>query len=243
MMAIMVQQNEFTQDHEGEENRIQEAYARRECGDLYSFFNPGNLFMVQGRERQILDLLKNSGFGNLKERKILEVGCGAGFWLREFIKWGANPPNLHGIDLIPDRIAHAKNLCPAAVTLRCGNAESLNFSDGFFDLLLQSTVFTSILDYKMKQRIASEMLRVLKPDGLILWYDYHINNPWNPDVRGVKKREIYRLFPGCRIDLKRITLAPPLCRALAPYSTVLCCLLEKIPMVCTHYLGAIRKLP
>lgn len=224
-----------------EEDRIRKAYARRKRGDLYSFFNPGNLFMVQGRERRILDLLKNSGFENLKERKILEVGCGAGFWLREFIKWGANPSNLTGIDLITDRIDHAKNLCPAAVTLRCGNAESLDFSDASFDLVLQSTVFTSILDYKMKHGIAAEMLRVLKPDGLILWYDYHVNNPRNPEVRGVKKHEIYRLFPGCRIDLERITLAPPLCRGLVPFSIVLCCLLEKIPILCTHYLGIIRK--
>jgi hypothetical protein len=98
-----------------------------------------------------LDLLKRSGFENLQERKILEVGCGAGFWLREIIKWGANPSNLTGIDLIPDRIAHAKILCPAAVTLRCGNAEDLDFPDASFDLILQSTVFTSILSYKMSK--------------------------------------------------------------------------------------------
>jgi len=54
----------------------------------------------------------------------------------------------------------------------------------------QFTVFTSILDISMKQSIAGEMLRVLKPDGIILWYDYYRNNPMNPDVRGVKKREI-----------------------------------------------------
>jgi hypothetical protein len=34
------------------------------------------------------------------------------------------------------------------------------------------------------------MVRVLKPEGLILWYYYHVNNPSNPDVRGVKCREI-----------------------------------------------------
>jgi len=93
----------------------------------------------------------------------------------------------------------------------------------------------------MKQRIASEMLRVSRGGGLILWYDYHADNPWNPDVRGVKKPEIYCLFPGCRFDLQRITLAPPLSRSLAPYSWLLCCLLERIPWLCTHYLGVIQK--
>jgi len=39
----------------------------------------------------------------------------------------------------------------------------------------------------MKKKIAGEMLRVLKPSGFILWYDYHMNNPKNPDVRGLRK--------------------------------------------------------
>ena len=41
-----------------------------------------------------------------------------------------------------------------------------------FDLLLQSPVFTSILDQAMKERVAAEMMRVSKPGGLILWYDF-----------------------------------------------------------------------
>ncbi|MGH7783884.1 MAG: methyltransferase domain-containing protein, partial [Candidatus Binatia bacterium] len=121
------------------------------------------------------------------------------------------------------------------------SAAQLPFSDNKFDLVLQSTVFTSIIDQNLKRRVAAEMLRVVKPDGLILWYDYHVNNPWNPDVRGVKRHEIYQLFSNCRIDLERITLLPPLARALAPYSYLACYLLEKFPPLCTHYLGVIRK--
>jgi hypothetical protein len=74
-----------------------------------------------------------------------------------------------------------------------------------------------------------------------LWYDYLVNNPRNPDVRGVPKSEIAQLFPHCRMRLQRITLAPPLVRSLAPYSWMTCELLAKIPLLCTHYLGAIQK--
>jgi len=59
------------------------------------------------------------------------------------------------------------------------------------------------------------MCRVLKPEGLILWYDYHMDNPKNPDVKGVWSHEIYELFPGCEIRLQRATLAPPIVRLLA----------------------------
>jgi SAM-dependent methyltransferase len=121
------------------------------------------------------------------------------------------------------------------------NAAYLPFGAASFDLVLQSMLFTSILDETMKRAVAGELLRVLKPQGLILWYDYHANNPWNPDVKGVKKPEIQALFPGCRIKLQSITLAPPLSRALAPYSFLLCFLLEKIRILNTHYLGCIRK--
>src|SRR2546429_9525689 len=96
-----------------------------------------------------------------------------------------------------------------------------------FDLVVQSTVLTSVLDAIMKQQMASEMLRVVKDDGFILWYDYHVNNPWNPDVRGIKRREISQLFPGCWIKLQPITLVPPLVPPLAPHSWLACYVLGK----------------
>ena len=225
-----------------EEARIRTAYAKRQGNDIrYSWFSPGHLFIMQERERRLLTLLQRHGFDFLDTYKILEIGCGTGYWLRELIKWGARPENITGVDLLPDRVEAAKQLCPEAVSIQCGNAIQLAYPSATFDLILQSTVFTSILDPNMKQQIASEMLRVVKSDGFILWYDYHVNNPWNPDVRGVKKREIAQLFPHCRITLQRITLAPPLVRLLAPYSWLGCELLAKIPLFCTHYLGVIRK--
>ena len=197
--------------------------------------------MAQERERQMLALLKQNGFGALSTKTILEIGCGAGYWLREFIKWGARPENINGVDLLPGSVAEAKQLCPSAVKIECQSAAELTFPAETFDLVFQSTVFTSILDSDMKQRIASEMIRVVKKEGAILWYDYHVDNPWNPDVRGVKKQEIRKLFPGCQIRLQRMTLAPPLVRLLAPYSWLVSYALAKVPFLCTHYLGLIQK--
>ena len=225
-----------------EEARIRTVYAERHRNDVrYSWFSPGHLFIMQERERRLLTLLQRHGFALLDTYKILEIGCGTGYWLREFIKWGARPENTTGVDLLSDRVIEAKKLCPEAVQVQCGSAAALAFPKDTFDLVLQSTVFTSVLDASMKQQMASEMLRVVKSDGLILWYDYHVNNPWNSDVRGVKRQEISQLFPGCLIKLQQITLAPPLVRLLAPYSWLACYLLGKVPWLCTHYLGVVRK--
>ena len=106
---------------------------------------------------------------------------------------------------------------------------------------MQFTVFTSILDYSMKQKIAQEMLRVLKPDGIIIWYDYWISKPTNPDVKGVGKQEIKKPFPNCKFEFYRITLAPPIARVLVPVSWILCELLEKLKIFNTHYLEVIKK--
>ena len=227
---------------EVEEARICAAYRRRTKDKvLYSWFNPGHLFFIQERERRVVQVLKRYGFSELENKRICEIGCGTGYWLREFIKWGSSPRNLVGIDLLPERVAEAKLLCPSGVQIETGSAAKLDFPDNTFDLVLQSTVLTSVMDADLKRQMALEMLRVVKDDGLILWYDYSVNNPWNQDVRGIDKKEIARLFPCCRIELHRITLVPPFCRWLARYSWLACYFLERLRVFNTHYLGVITK--
>lgn len=237
----MIQTREDRARLAAEVERLKAAYGRRREGDRYSPFNPGQLFLLQQRERQVLTLLRNLGLSGLQGRKILEIGCGDGVWLGDFIKWGAKPGNLFGLELLPDILAAARANLPTRVGLIQADGAYLPLAAGAFDLVLQSMVFTSILEPLMKQSVAREMLRVLKPQGLILWYDYFLNNPANPDVRGVKKAEIHRLFPGCDIHLRRLTLAPPIARRLAPHSFLLCFLLEKLWLLNSHYLGVIRK--
>ena len=190
--------------------RIKKAYEKRKIEQkdkVYSYFNKGNLFIIHQREKALLDILNKFNCSDLANKRILDVGCGTGGTLRRFIDYGAKPENLYGIDLLKDRIESAKQLHPK-INFTCGDASNLPYPDKYFDIVLQFTVFTSIHDIKLKKKIASEMLRVCKEDGIIIWYDFHFDNPKNPDVKGVKKNEIHSLFPNCEIFLKRITLAP-----------------------------------
>ena len=70
---------------------------------------------------------------------------------------------------------------------------------------------------------------------------FFMKNPRNPYVQPVTRSDIQPLFPGCSLDLRRISLAPLLARALAPQSRGLCSVLSRLPLLCTHYLGAICK--
>src|SRR6185295_7349966 len=114
--------DQYNVDLESEETRIKSVYAQRQGSSRYSWFNQGQLFRVHELERDILAILRSKGLGHLHDKKILEIGCGQGQWLREFIKWGACPENITGIDLLPDRVTKARQLCPQGVEIQCGNA-------------------------------------------------------------------------------------------------------------------------
>jgi ubiquinone/menaquinone biosynthesis C-methylase UbiE len=221
------------------EAQVRRVFAQRGQSARYSWFDAAHRLAMQEVERAWLALLGAHGFSTLAGRDILDVGCGTGVWLRELVKWGASPERLAGVDLIEDRIAEARRLSPAGLQLTCGSAAALHHADASFDIVLQSLVFTSILDQNVRSLVASEMLRVLRPGGLVLWYDYHVNNPANPDVRAVTRHELGTLFHGCRIDLRRVTLAPPLARIAAPRSRTVYAALRSVPLLRTHYAAAI----
>jgi len=217
------------------------ATSDRRIDARYAWSTPAYVFMMQGIERRLLALLSRSGISSLAGKRILEIGCGTGHWLREFVKWGAYPQDVVGMDLLVDRVRQAGAVCAQGVQLFCGSAAALPLCDGSFDVVAQFTVFTSILDPELKREVAVEMLRVAKPDGLILWYDFLFDSPHNRNVRGVGRTEIRRLFPGRSVSLQRVTLAPPIIRRLASRSWLACSLLDAIPLLRTHYLGVVRK--
>jgi SAM-dependent methyltransferase len=192
------------------------------------------------REQQVHRFLVRQGLMPLAGKRILEVGCGTGKWLRDFLAWGAEPCQLFGVELLEGSAARARRLCPQGVTIECGTAAELRFPARSFDIVLQARLFSSLLDQETKIAVAAEMLRVVRPTGVILWYDALLTSPGNPYVQPISRGEICGLFPGCSIELERIGLPGPLARFLAPRSRRLCALLSQLSPLCTQYLGALR---
>ena len=226
--------------------RIREEYARRTrpdaFGERYSYFNEAALLQMQGLERETLRTLRRRGLTNLGEKRILDIGCGSGALLQRFIAYGALAEHLAGIDLLEERVAQARRQNPA-IDWRLGSAHELPYPDSSFDLVTFYTIFSSILDSDLRALIASESLRVLKPGGLILCFDFAYANPRNPAVTAIPQREIRRLFarPETRISSRRLTLAPPLARRIAPRSPWLADALEHIKLFDTHLLVSISR--
>lgn len=206
--------------------------------DRYSLFNPAQLFMIQQRQRAMLKCLQCNGFYPLDRQRILEVGPGSGEVLLEILSFGAAATNLHGAELLFERVRMAHDAL-GNLPLIHADGQNLPYAAHSFDLSMQFTVFSSILDDEVKNNVAQEMLRVTRPGGVILWYDFWLN-PANPQTRGIRPEEIRRLFPNCRFQFERITLAPPLARRIVPVSWGLALFLESLRILNTHYLVAIR---
>jgi len=235
-----------------EAERIRSAYARREERGLegrYSYWEPANLYLYQARERALVSLLAGTGLPDrqagllpMTNLRVLDVGCGEGAVLRDLLRLGARPENLAGVDLLVSRLAKAGAL-NAGMAFSVADAADLPYADVSFDLLLAFTLLSSIIDVEARGAAASEMLRVPRPGGVLIVYDFWVN-PRNPDVRPLRRAEVRRLFPGCTFNWRRVTLAPPLLRLLvpsAPGGWLACYLLEKLPFLCTHFLVAVTK--
>lgn len=225
-----------------EADRILAEYARRDtevAAELYSPTNPAQLFIRHSLELALVRMLDRAGALPLAGRRILDVGCGYGQWLADLETLGAERQLLAGIDLVGTRAARARTRLPGA-DIREGDATQLPFEDGSFELVLQSMMFSSILDAEVRRRAASEMSRVVAPGGLVLWYDFFVDNPRNPQVRGVGRRELQELFPGHALRWRRVTLAPPLIRALVPRLRPLAGALQGLRVLNTHALALLR---
>ncbi|TCS82113.1 class I SAM-dependent methyltransferase [Tepidibacillus fermentans] len=224
--------------------RIKEAYAKRNQlarQNWYEPLNPVVYLTQQEKERKLIQLLKWAKLEPLADKKVLEIGCGSGGNLLHLIRLGFKPENLVANELLEERAFHARRTLPVVTKVMIGDASTLDMSDHSFDIVLQSTVFTSILDEEFQQKLAANIWRLVKPGGGILWYDFVYNNPNNPDVKGIPLRRIKELFPEGQIKSWRVTLAPPISRQVVKIHPALYHLFNSIPLLRTHRLCWISK--
>jgi SAM-dependent methyltransferase len=222
--------------------RIRERYARRSEQGLrarYAPLQPENLYAAQRRAWHWARLLRGRGQLDLVGARVLEVGCGTGAVLQQLTTMGASVGRLYGVELLTERCRAAAESVPGAAIVRCDGGH-LPFVSDCMDLVVQSTAFSSILDAKLQERLAAEMLRVLRPGGAILWCDLAIDNPANPDVRAVSARRLRELFPQAHIRAHRGILALPLLRRLRWGIPRVALLLESVPLLCGHLLACIE---
>jgi len=226
---------------EAERERILNEYSRRSASaksERYSPDNPVERFMVSRRVQRARQLLDEAGVVLDSGTKCLEIGYGRGGWIPDLMDLGSSESNISGIELDETRARVAIDRFPLA-DLQIGDATSLPWNDGAFDLIVVSTVFSSILDPLVKRVLADEIVRALAPKGVVIWYDLAFNNPANQNVRGIKREEVTNLFPSLDCKLRRVTLAPPIARAVVPISEKIGAILDGLPLLRSHLIGSL----
>lgn len=225
-----------------ERARIQEEYRRRDADAAIRLrYHPDAPEERGARERlrmELRDAFAAAGLLPLSGRTILEVGCGRGAILEDLAILGARPDRMRGVDISAERLSHVPEPLRSSVIL--ADASALPFADRSFDIVGQFTTFSSMLDGAMRAAAAREMARVVRPGGAIVWYDMRRTSRRSRTV-ALGGEDVRALFPGFSLDVRTVTLAPPLARRIGPRLAALSRALEAIPPLRTHLLVVLRE--
>ena len=104
-----------------------------------------------------------------KGMKVLDVGCGTGIHLDMYRRFNCN---LYGIDTSPSMLNVAKSRLGDTAELHLGDATQMPYKKDTFDLILCMLALHE-MDQSTRILVLSEIRRVLKTDGHILFVDYH----------------------------------------------------------------------
>lgn len=109
--------------------------------------------------------------------RILDVGCGPGFYVRELLDEVGERGSIMAVDASPDMLALARRRCEGRgnVTFAEGNAVALPVADGDFDAALCVQVMEYVAD---PEAALTEMHRALRPGGRVLVWDVDWATVW-----------------------------------------------------------------
>lgn len=105
------------------------------------------------------------------DMRVLELGCGTGYYTRELLLTGAT---ICAIDISPDLLQLARaGISSERVSFVEANAYAMDFADACFDTVVGS----SVLHHLDIDKALPELFRVVRPGGLIAFTEPNMLNP------------------------------------------------------------------
>lgn len=158
-------------------------------------------FVWQFGQKRRFNLIKK--YLDLRNKRVLDIGCGVGMYLQEFQKYSNE---VYGIDIEEKRLKEVAKICP---NVKLAQAEKLPYPNNFFHIILMHEV---IEHFTSDQKAIHEAIRTLKPGGSIVifapnkWYFFETHGFYLPSLTlsarkaglrqtGFKGKYIFRLVP------------------------------------------------
>ncbi len=184
--------------------------------------NRGVLFQKLAYDASLLRALSQSCPGGPSSNRVLDVGCGAGSSLLNFVAAGFGTDHLYGIDILEERVRRAHPQWPASKFV-VGDASAMPIQSETFDIVFESTMFIQLTDEALACGVATEMIRVCRRGGMIVLADWRYRRPLNAEYRALSKSRVESLFRvGRDTDVRAVfqgALVPPVGRLLSKYSS------------------------
>lgn len=177
-------------------NEYTEGYSDR-VNKAVSFSGKEHDFFLEAKARHLIGIAQRH-FSRTSGLAVLDVGCGVGL-MERFL--APHFGKLQGVDIATESIEEARRNAPG-VQFQEYDGSTLPFGDGEFDIAFAVCVVHHVPPARW-ERFLAEMLRVVKPGGLIALFEH---NPWNPLTRLVVSR--------CEFDRDAVLLTAGTARRL-----------------------------
>lgn len=138
--------------------------AQEGAGEIWNWESPAGKFRWERRVKMLTSHI-------LPEMNVLELGCGTGYFTKEIVGTGAK---ITAIDISPDLLDIARNeICSDRVIFKEENAYNMTFPSESFETVVGS----SVLHHLDIEKAVSEIYRVLKIGGTMIFTEPNMMNP------------------------------------------------------------------
>ncbi len=159
-------------------NEYTDGYSRL-VSEALSFSGKEHDVFLEAKARHLIEIARRH-FGRTSGLAVLDVGCGIGLMDR-FL--APHFEKLWGVDVAAEAIQAARQNVPGVQFLEYGGS-ALPFGDGELDIAFAVCVLHHVPPADW-ERFLAEMLRVVKPGGIVVLFEH---NPLNPLTRLVVSR-------------------------------------------------------